>query len=536
MKIQFLPMNQRIEVEAGTNLLEAAWECGITMNAVCSGNGTCGKCKVLVTKGNQKDYDEIEIKQLTNEELESGMRLACRIKVDEDITVIVPSESRNKQKNKEFLEVKRTNDIINSKEKDKNGNYGVAIDIGTTTVEACLYNMDTKLKLVRLTKENPQKVFGADVISRITYSNKSTKNLEKLQELIINCCNSIISELLETCNIINKNYVKEVIVVANTTMSHIFLGKSVMGLAKSPFEPAYKGMVRHLNHEQKLLMNPEAEIILLPGISGHVGSDTLGGILATNLSHQKGVHILIDIGTNGELVLSKDGDLICCSTAAGPAFEGASILQGMRAVKGAIKGVNIIGEDISLDVIGETEAIGICGSGIIDAIAELKKAGIIDKTGRILSREEVNSPLARHIMEEDGMQFLLSSSYHGNRVVITQQDIREVQLAKAAIYSGTVSLLCEAGAAIKDIDRLYLAGSFGSNLKIKNAIEIGLLPRMDSNKIILIGNGALDGAIKVLLADIPISEVTIVSENIKHIELANSEEFQRRFIEAINFE
>ncbi|ROR25275.1 uncharacterized 2Fe-2S/4Fe-4S cluster protein (DUF4445 family) [Mobilisporobacter senegalensis] len=543
MEVQFLPVNKKIKVEPGTSLLQAAIDSAIDVNAVCGGNGTCGKCKMLVTKGNIKDYDEIEKQSLTNEELNKGMRLSCRMKIESNCCVIVPEETR-----------KRTTVTKQKKiELDKLSNYGVSIDIGTTSVEACLFDLDKQYSLIQIARNNPQRAYGADVISRISYCNQSVEHLNNLHRLIRECCNELIHDLLAGCGILNEdnlksnkiedvnlrnliyNKIKKCVILGNTTMSHIFLGKSLKGLAKVPFEEINYDIQYLSNDEKQFHMSLEGEIIVLPGIYGHVGSDTLGCILATDFEKQKGINLIIDIGTNGEMVISKDGTMICCSTAAGPAFEGASIYQGMRAMDGAIKGVYIDKQDIRLDVIGEINPSGICGSGIIDAIAELIKEGIIDETGRILTSEETDSSLASRIVNENGMKFILGHSKDGRNIVLTQQDIREVQLAKAAINAGTISLLEAAGVESKDINNIYIAGAFGSNINIDNAIVLGLLPDINRRKFRLIGNGALNGGVTILSGEKTIEEVTIISNKVKHIELANDDGFQKRYIDGINF-
>lgn len=552
MQIQFLPMNKKLEVPSGTSLLQAALDCQVNVEAVCAGNGTCGKCKMLVTKGNLKDYDDTEKVRLTGEELSGGMRLACRMKIYSDCCAIIPNESRKKQVSNQS-NIKITEELEHSNKRWLSNHYGVTFDIGTTSVEACLFDLVNDHRLVQISTSNPQSSYGADVISRISYSILSDDNLLRLQKLIWDCCNELIDQLLIRHGILSEeilksksiedvnsknliyNRINKYVILGNTTMSHIFLGKSVKGLARVPFEGIYYDMHRLSNEAMQFHMDSKGEIIVLPGIHGHVGSDTLGCIITTDLGNQKGINLLIDIGTNGEMVISHDNEMICCSTAAGPAFEGASIYHGMRAKDGAIKGFKIENNNVLLEVVGDTKPEGICGSGIIDVIAELIKVGIIDETGRLLTPEEVDSPLSSRIINENGMQFILAYSQNGQNIVLTQQDIREVQLAKAAIYAGTISLLKEVGVQRKDINRLYLAGAFGSNININNAIMIGLLPDIDRNRIKLIGNGSLDGGAMVLLSKITIEEATSIGKNINHIELANDDKFRRRYIDAINF-
>lgn len=552
MKVQFLPMNKKIEVKSGTSLLQAALDCSIDVDAVCGGKGTCGKCRMLVTKGNKKDYNKIEQEHLSQEELSAGMRLACTMKVNSDCCAIIPNESRKRYNTCQW-HLENIEEFKRDKLKVLSNDYGITFDIGTTSVEACFINLENKQRLLQISTNNTQIPYGADVISRISYSNQANDNLLKLQTLIWDCCNNLIDQLLTNYGILqddminsNKiedvnhrnliyNRIKKCVILGNTTMIHIFLGKSVKGLARIPFEGVSYDMQFLGNNKKQFHMDPMGEVIVLPGIHGHVGSDTLGCIIDTDLRNQKGINLLIDIGTNGEMVISQEQEMICCSTAAGPAFEGAGIYQGMRAKDGAIKGVKIENNNILLDVIGDVKPEGICGSGVVDAIAELIKVGIIDETGRILTQEEVKSPLSSRIMNENGIRFVLAYSQNGPNIVLTQQDVREVQLAKAAIYTGTITLLKEVGVQKGDLNRLYLAGAFGSNINIDNAIRIGLLPDIDRNRISLTGNGSLNGGIMVLLSKISLEEATNIRNNIKHIELANDDEFRRMYIDAINF-
>lgn len=538
-------MNQKIQVKSGSNLLKVALDYGIIIDGTCQGRGTCGKCKVLITKGNSREYTAEEITHLTKEERSKGMRLACAVTVNQDTCVIVPKEY---QAEESYIE-KTWNKY---KDGENQKIYGVVFDIGTTSVEAVLYDLATQEDIIRITVNNPQSIYGADVISRISYSNQREGNLSKLKKLIHDCCNHLIGQmidyvwkcsqnkkknLIEDSEIINRigyNRIHKCVFLGNTIMSHLFLGKDVNGLSRTPFSPAYTGMVSWNNEKEEFHMNRQGEVIVLPGLSGQVGSDTLGCILATDLIHQKGKSLMIDIGTNSEIVLAEDGNMICCSTAAGPAFEGASIYQGMRANKGGIKGVRIREDQLELDVIGEEFPIGICGSGIIDLIGELVEEGIIDETGRIVSVSETDSLLRHRIIEGIGNEFLLFESLGKASVKVIQKDIREVQMAKGAIYAGIMALLEERHLTPDQLDRVYLAGAFGNNINIQNAIKIGLLPEISLEKFKLIGNGSLEGGALFLLSKVSKEEVISISEQIQHLELAYSDSFRELFIQSMN--
>lgn len=556
MLVTFLPMNQKIIVDAGCNLYQVALDNGIDFGGVCSGNRTCGKCKAMITKGNNNKYREEELKFLTEEERNSGIRLTCCFTITEDTCVIVLGKNEKqritennlkdslkvnlKENLKDNLEVRIKDDLTKSL---KDIHYGIAFDIGTTSVVARLWNMDQKKIVDEISTKNPQSLYGADVIARITYANVNPNNLKRLSYLIRECCNTLLLHLVTEHNI-NASQIKSAVIAANTTMSHLFLGKSVEKLAKVPFQGmSYEGIELKAS-DLGFHMNPNGQIYVMPGIAGHVGSDTLGCILAKDLNHIKGNHLLVDIGTNGEIVLAKEGEFIVCSTAAGPAFEGASLHQGMRAIEGAISKVNINKPIIEVEMIGPKKGvaliykmnmkeepkgdagdiypIGICGSGVIEAASELLSNKIMDETGRLLGQEGEKN-------------YVTLWKNNDKDVILTQKDIRELQLAKGAIYTGIILLLKEAELSPSQLDHIDLAGAFGSNIDLKKAIHIGLLPRIGLDKISYIGNGALDGASKVLLGEISKAEAENISKKIKHLELALCEDFQEEFLNAMNF-
>lgn len=543
MLVTFLPMNQKIQVNPGSNLFQIALENGIDFGGICSGNKTCGKCKAMITKGNNQNYSEEELKFLTKEERNSGIRLTCCFTITEDTCVIISGKKEKQSQTgsrKDKIEDSLRDISTNSLKVVK---YGIAFDIGTTSVAARLWNLDEKEFIDEISTKNPQSLYGADVIARITYANNNQSNIRRLAYLIRECCNTLLLRLSTEHNI-NTNQIESAVIVANTTMSYLFLGKSVEKLSKVPFQGiSYEGVEQKAS-DVGFQMNPNGNVYMLPGIAGHVGSDTLGCILAKDLNHAKGNHLLVDIGTNGEIVLAKDGELIVCSTAAGPAFEGASLHQGMRAIEGAVSKVNIRNHLIEIEVIGpekglaltyrmnrngkavgemgEISPIGICGSGVIEAASELLSSHIMDETGRLLGQEGENN-------------YVTLWKYHDKEVILTQKDIRELQLAKGAIYTGIMLLLKEARLSVSQLDSISLAGAFGSNIDLKKAIHIGLLPPIKLDKINYIGNGALGGASKVLLGEISKGEAESISKKIKHLELALCKEFQEEFLKAMNF-
>lgn len=419
--------------------------------------------------------------------------------------------------------------------------FGVAFDIGTTTVVGMLWDLN-KGELVGVSAQtNPQSIYGADVISRINYSSEDKNNLIILKTKIRDCLNEIIQDFIENFNI-ESNEIYEATIVGNTTMSHLFLGINPSQLAKSPFNPVFCLPVDVASKDIELNINPQANIHLLPNIAGHVGSDIAGVLLASRIIEKDGLNLAIDVGTNGEIVIAQNGRVLTCSTAAGPAFEGASIYQGMRAASGAIEGVKIENGEITLEIIDNIQPIGICGSGLIDAVAQMLNEGIVDHTGRLMDTEKASinnvdtALLPRLRKGKKGNEFVLVfRDDTDDDIVITQKDIREVQLAKGAIYGGIVSLLNELGAKPEDIDTIFLAGAFGNYIKKENALRIGLFPKIESDRIIPVGNAAGAGACMALLSLDERKKAYIEVQKVEHVELAGRDDFQIEFLNAMNF-
>lgn len=537
MIISFLPINCKIETNSGSNLFSAAIENGIDLGGVCSGNKTCGKCKVLITKGNNLEFRKEEMDLLTESERKRGIRLACCFTIVEDTCVILlHNENRSGNvtfKNKKEIVDHKSNEIISEKESSKierpltgkSQNYGIAIDLGTTSVAAKLWNLNTGKSLGQMSVLNPQSRYGADVLSRITYAAESPENRLMLTDLIRKGCNTLIRELAGRSQIKPSN-IKAITAAGNTIMTNLFLGREVDKLAKIPFTGiSYEGEERSPS-DMGFEISEDGSLYVLPGIGGHVGADTLGCILACSLYDTKETILLVDIGTNGEIVLSRKGKMTVCSTAAGPAFEGASLYQGMRAVNGAITKVFINKGNISIDYIGagngNIEPVGICGSGIIEAASEFYRNGIIDAAGRFLGTAGEKN-------------YITLWKDNEKEIRVTQKDIRELQLAKGAIYAGIELLLMQEEISSAAVDKIYLAGAFGSGINIKKAFHIGLLPDIGTDRVDYIGNGALAGASKILFNQISRSKAEQISRSARHLELALCDNFQEEFLKALSF-
>ena len=437
------------------------------------------------------------------------------------------------------------NDEIMDLESDNTAkkSYGMAFDIGTTTVVGYLIDLGSGEELSAVAKTNPQIIHGDDVISRIGFAQQPKGGLEKLQKEIVITLNEIIRETTQKAEI-DKSNIYETVIVGNTCMHHLFLGLNPIHLAPSPYIPVIKeSLSLKVKDIPGLSLNPTANIYLLPNISAFVGADILAGILSTSMWKEDKTILLVDLGTNGEVVLGLKKKLWACSVAAGPAFEGARISSGMRAAEGAINKVKIDSKFIIYKVIEDGKVRGICGSGLIDLIAELLKLGLINKSGKLIGREEGNSELSEEIRKriikgQKGNKFLLvkgKETENGKPLYLTQRDIREVQLAKAAIFAGIKILLKEVNIPLEDIQEILLAGAFGNFIDKKSAVRIGLLPNLPLKKIESVGNAAGRGA-EITLCSNKMREVSEeISKKVKYVELSSRPDFQEEFIKAMIF-
>lgn len=406
--------------------------------------------------------------------------------------------------------------------------YGVAIDIGTTTLAAYLYDLNRNERLGVASMINPQKRYGDDVITRIDYSAKSPRHAEEMAGLIRSALNELIERLVQSRGLTSTD-IYLVTVAANTTMIHLLLQLPAIGLATAPFIPVTVSMHCLTPEQLDLAINPQGRILILPGVSAYVGSDTVAAVLASGMHQQEEVTLLVDIGTNGEIVLGNRNFLYACSTAAGPAFEGANISCGTGGVEGAISEVILDHAGrIQVQTIGGKAPVGVCGSGLIDAIACMLNAGILDETGRISSLDELDESAqkyAEHLIVVNGQPAFLLHDAQGRRIYLTQKDIREVQNAKAAIMAGIAVLVREAGLTAEDIQRVYLAGGFGSAMGIRSAVTIGLLPRELQEKVHVIGNAAGAGAIQALISREALLTANDTASRIKYLELSSRPDF-----------
>lgn len=421
--------------------------------------------------------------------------------------------------------------------------FGVAIDIGTTNIAAALYNLSTGCRVRLAAAENGQTRFGSDVISRIEFANNGQSNRELLRQAVVDTVNKLIVKMCTEAGIDHSDIYKTVI-VGNTTMHHLFLGLDVAYLALSPFVSVCNSSLEMTADEVRLAINPRARVILFPNVGGFVGGDTMGAVLGAEELLVTGRHLLIDIGTNCELYLQDGNRTWACSTAAGPAFEGAGISYGMRAQAGAIERVQIDDRGVTVAVIGGGAATGICGSGLIEVVQQMRQSGIINSQGTIKDHEkpEVQSSLPSVLLQRirqgaHGREFVICYSSDGNDdITLSQRDISQLQLAKGAICAGIRTLLDMADLKLADLDSVVLAGTFAAHLNLVSTVDIGLIPSVSMHKLKTAGNAAHAGAVKALLDQGAFMRLQQRAEEITHVELGGSSLFSKYFMESMYIE
>ena len=418
--------------------------------------------------------------------------------------------------------------------------YGIAFDIGTTTVVGMLWNLATGELVDVEARTNYQSLYGADVISRIQYTLEHDNGLHVLQTKVVQCFNDILDEICERSEI-NPLHIYDATIVGNTTMSHLCFGVTPRSMSRTPFAPVFCEAQDMQARELGVNINPCANMHLLPNIAGHVGSDIVGMMLTIGADSLSGSHVAIDIGTNGEVVAVKDGKMMCCSTAAGPAFEGATIRHGMRAAAGAIERVRVTDGDIEIDTIDDAQAVGICGSGLIDAVAVLLETGVVDDLGKMVSKEEalqagIPEAIANRIVGSGlDAYFILAPREGLDDIVLTQNDIREVQLAKGAILAGIQTLMKILEIPKEELDSIKLAGAFGNYIDKRSALRIGLLPQIDEERIVSVGNAAGVGSCMALINKEERAHADAIARATTHVELSRNEDFQDFYIMAMTF-
>lgn len=474
---QFYISPIRVKVQNGTelktitlheheSLMDSLIREGYYINAVCGGKGRCGKCKVQVISGNASVSSEDKL-FFSEKELESGHRLSCTLYPTENLTIAFSLDDES-----DFDIVSDYSDIVKSTSDTKE--YQIAIDIGTTTIAFQLLNKSAICHTV--TTINHQRRYGADVVSRIQASIDG-KGIELKESIKTDLANGI----LRLCSEYNTDIeqITKIVIACNTTMGHLLMGYDCESLGKYPFTPVNIDLITG-TAKDIIGLESNAKVELLPGISTYVGGDIVAGLYAYDFDRTDEICLLVDLGTNGEMALGNREKILVTSTAAGPAFEGGNISCGTGSVDGAICSVKLDGTNLKIQTIHDKTPVGICGTGVVELTAELLKNGLIDETG------------------------LLDDEYFENgfavapEIVFTQKDIRELQLAKAAIRAGAETLILKYGISKNQISKVYIAGGFGYRLDTEKAIAIGMLPEEFADRTQAIGNSSLAGAVKYL--------------------------------------
>ena len=601
----FEPGGNRVRVPAGVTLFDAASWHGIAIDSTCGGHGTCKKCRVRVLDG-AVPASALDIRAFTPEELRGGWRLACRAQAVADVRVDVPPlVTRPKAATvgvgrqvilrpavqKRYVEMTepsltdqtadierllhglddlelrvdlpvlrsigqalRTADykvtavivddvLIDVQAGDTCGRrYGIAFDLGTTTVVATLLDLSTGTPVAVDSMLSKQQPFGADVITRISSIMMDGAALDRLARLAHETLNELAQSVCEQGGV-DPHDVYEVALAGNATMTHIALGIDPEPLGVAPFIMSARFFPEVLAADLGVGVHPRARAVVFPSLGAYVGGDITAGLLASGMDRDSRTRLFVDVGTNCEIVLGNREWLIATAAPAGPAFEGASIRCGMRAAAGAIEVVSMSADDLQLKVIGDSEPAGLCGSGLVDAVAELVRLRLLDRSGRLVPDEEAAAlapglaPRLCRLGEERVfvLHWLGPAGDVARSIYLSQRDVRELQFAKAAIATGWRILLAEAGVAPGDLQQVLLAGSFGSYLSPANAIRLGLVPRLPVLRVVSAGNVAGEGAKMALMSVRERAGAQALLGEVRYVELSDRHDFNDQFIAQLSF-
>jgi len=576
----------------------------MSVRSECGGRGICGKCKVQLTgKPWIHEATDQEKRVLTHEELALNLRLACQVRLEGDLTVLIPVESRVRQRRIQdagvavafeltpatrklraqpspptlldpqayaerllrvleetydlrgltmgYTALKKLPGALRASRQEVTATvwhgrevidveagdtaqqaYGLAVDIGTSKIVGQLVSLDDGHVVATSSLENPQILHGEDVISRITFASASEAGLDQLHAISLDGINAVASRVCEEAGV-SATHLYEMTIVGNSAMHHLLLHIPPLTLALAPYVPTVKRPLDLKPQDLPLQMNEGGNIHLLPLVAGFVGADNVAGLLATGVHKSKAMSLFIDIGTNTEVTLGNREGLLCCSCASGPAFEGAHIRDGMKAVHGAIERVAIdaTSDAVHFQVIGGGQPVGICGSAMIDILAELFRHSLVDNTGR-LNGDVTTERMRKGTTSLEYVVAWQEETDKAEDIVITQGDIRELQLAKAAIYTGCAILMQHRGVSVESIEWIYLAGAFGNYIDAVNAKIIGLIPDVLTEKVVFVGNSALAGARMALLSTAMRREAADLSQRLTYVELGAASNFNEELIAA----
>jgi uncharacterized 2Fe-2S/4Fe-4S cluster protein (DUF4445 family) len=542
VRVCFLPEEKTVDVMEGVTILEAARLAAVVIESPCGGTGVCGKCKVRLT-GSSPDnqdthayclacqteiFDNVTVQKTENNGLESTKVLEGGEGLSFSLSPFVRKKYDEMEERTLVCAGEKT--VAIEKGDTRNTVFGVVVDIGTTTLAAGLVDLVKGTEVASISSLNPQSLHAQDVLSRIKLSSEE-EGLKLMHTALTDELNRMIREMTEK-NGISSDSIYEIVYSGNTCMLHLATATTPYTLGRYPYVPALKGNQHIPARLLGLAVADGALVYLPPIISGFIGADITSGILATALDTLGGTTFFIDIGTNGEMVLNYGGELVATSTAAGPAFEGMSTSCGRRAGEGAVETFEVKSSGIPvIKTIGNVEPHGICGSGLLDVVAELVTHGIISKEGRLMQPDTNVNPLMTKLGEKEGRRaFFLTDS-----VYVSQKDIRQVQLAKGAIRTGIDYLLKYAGIDPHQVDRVLIAGAFGYHARIDSLVNIGLLPEEFLGKIKLVGNTSKAGGMAYLQNRASREQICSVVDRVKVIELAHCAGFDRTFAQSLAF-
>jgi len=553
-EVFFVSQEKKINVSTGTSLLDAAHQAGILLESPCNREGICGKCKVAVDGDSHSSLRDGQGDHLlrTVEEGDDWV-LGCQVYIYGDIRVVVqPSEQSmtaivadgkcclvplHPMIVKEYEPLSGTTRVmaggllLETETGDTTDSlYGVAIDIGTTTLVVALVDLATGKEVASTSALNPQALHAQDVLSRIKLGS-AKDGLILLQTELFRELNRMIA-LLSAGENRNRSHIYEAILSGNTTMLTIAAKTSPSSLGKSPYQVQVQTDCSLPAVELGLQIAEKGIVWFPPVASAYVGADIISGIIAADLLHLAGITLFVDIGTNGEMLIAADGKITATSTAAGPAFEGMNISCGMRAVDGAIEKVHLKGGTVEIQTISGALPIGLCGSGLLDVVGEMAREGIVDRNGRFAKPGTEVFEVWRDYIDviEGRTRFRLSE-----KVSVTQQDIRQVQLAKGAVRAGVDLLLKKTQLAAEDVDRVFIAGSFGAHLQVSSLIFLGLLPESFADRVEFLGNTSRSGATAFLLNQKMRREASALVKRMTVLELSGEPEFDKIFLQALAF-
>ncbi len=595
--VDFQPVGRRASIEEGKTLLQAAQSAGVGLVAPCGGTGSCGRCRVKLQEGSLNPHTKDEEAFLTEVELHEGWRLGCRAVPLSDVKVIIPPESLTTTQRLQVegqdleiamepavhlidLELKPPDldDLLSDTARIQSAviaDYpalsfdgklleslsdtlrqnewkvrlavwqdeviaafppgtsvmGLAVDIGTTKVAGYLVDLLTGETRAKTGAMNPQIGYGEDVVSRISYCNENKDGRRELQSRLMDTLNAMVSELCKQVRV-SRQQIIDAVLVGNTAMHHIFAGLPVRQLGESPYIPAASASLNLLARDLGLNLNPGARVYLPPNIAGFVGADHVSMVLASDIWNTDETVLALDVGTNTEITLAAGGKLYCCSTASGPAFEGAHIRDGMRAAPGAVEKIQFTDGEFFYQTIEDQPAVGICGSGILDAAAALLDAGLINHTGRF---EKEHPRVQGNGREKAFLLVPAEATGHGRDIKVNRQDVNEIQLAKGAICAGTRLLLKQADLRVEEIDRVVIAGAFGTYLDIRSAVRVGMFPDIPVDRYFQVGNAAGIGAKQMLLSVNRRQLAEEITEREEYVELSMHPDFTEQYMKAIYF-